>query len=128
MRRCLTCGTRTTGSRCRACTRPKGRGSTRAWRKLRELVLARDGYRCTYRDANGRCETTRPLHVDHIVPVAHGGTDDPTNLRTLCREHNLHRGTRDTSPPTCAACHAQPVRLAGTRCPTCRANPASPDL
>lgn len=26
--------------------------------------------------------------VDHIVPVKDGGTDDPTNLRTLC--HDCH--------------------------------------
>jgi 5-methylcytosine-specific restriction endonuclease McrA len=31
--------------------------------------------------------------VDHVVPVIDGGTDDPANLRALCREHNLARRT-----------------------------------
>jgi 5-methylcytosine-specific restriction enzyme A len=78
-------------------------GSTRGWRKLRPLVLARDGYRCTHRDPHGRrCEYVEPpgtvtpsrLHVDHITPRARGGTDDLANLATLCRTHNLRKGAR----------------------------------
>jgi hypothetical protein len=26
--------------------------------------------------------------VDHIRPVSVGGTDDPANLRAVCRRHN----------------------------------------
>jgi 5-methylcytosine-specific restriction protein A len=32
-----------------------------------------------------RCGTTEDLTVDHIIPKSMGGTDDPSNLRTLCR-------------------------------------------
>ena len=70
-------------------------GSTRGWRKLRGEILARDGHRCTHVDPVGRrCRATVNLHVDHVVPVARGGTDDPANLRTLCARHNLAKGAR----------------------------------
>ena len=85
----------TAGSRCeehRLAWRP-GRGSTYQWRRLRERILRRDGYRCTYTDDNGRCRERDRLHVDHIIPVSLGGTDDPINLRVLCEYHNLSKGT-----------------------------------
>ncbi len=28
---------------------------------------------------------------DHIVPLAHGGSDEDSNIRSLCREHHLMR-------------------------------------
>jgi 5-methylcytosine-specific restriction endonuclease McrA len=32
-------------------------------------------------------------HVDHIVPKRQGGTDEVTNLRTLCAScHSRHEG------------------------------------
>jgi 5-methylcytosine-specific restriction protein A len=35
-------------------------------------------------------------HVDHIVPKAHGGTDDSGNLQTLCRScHSSKTATED---------------------------------
>jgi len=39
-------------------------------------------------------DTGNPLTVDHLVPKAAGGSDDPGNLRTLCRRHNSAKGTR----------------------------------
>jgi 5-methylcytosine-specific restriction endonuclease McrA len=35
-----------------------------------------------------RCEETIRLNVDHIKPVARGGSNDITNLRLLCAKHN----------------------------------------
>jgi len=47
----------------------------------RKRILQRDDYRCQL------CQGTRcgnhPLHVDHRVPVAEGGTHDDTNLWAL---------------------------------------------
>lgn len=61
----------------------------------RDAVFARDHSQCTYVGAGGRrCGETRRLHVDHIVPVAHGGTHDGTNLRLLCAQHNQFEAER----------------------------------
>lgn len=81
LRRCLRhCGALIrSGSYCAAC-RPRN-GSTRDWRRLRAQILALDGYRCK------KCGDPA-VEVDHIRPVADGGTDYPSNLRSLC--HNCH--------------------------------------
>jgi 5-methylcytosine-specific restriction endonuclease McrA len=36
------------------------------------------------------------LHIEHIVPKIHGGTDDPHNLVLACIDCNLHKGTNLT--------------------------------
>jgi HNH endonuclease len=36
------------------------------------------------------------LHIEHIVPKIHGGTDDPENLALACIDCNLHKGTNLT--------------------------------
>ena len=55
----------------------------------REKVLMRDQYQCTYVGNNGvRCNATRHLQFDHVVPFARGGGHDPENLRLLCAAHN----------------------------------------
>jgi len=55
----------------------------------RRAVAARSQCRCEYVGANGkRCDETAFLEIDHVVPVARGGTSDPSNLRHLCRAHN----------------------------------------
>lgn len=60
-------------------------GSTRAWRRLRARVLARDGHRCQ------RCGKPA-THADHILPKAAGGTDHIDNLEALCAQCNLAKG------------------------------------
>ena len=55
----------------------------------RTRILTRDGYRCV------KCGRTPPevmLHIDHIVPVDDGGSDDADNLITCCEEDNLGKG------------------------------------
>lgn len=76
-------------------------GSTRAWRRVRLLVLERDGWRCQLPadDGAGLC-LAWASHVDHITARAHGGTDEPANLRAACARHNLARGTGDRAPAT----------------------------
>jgi 5-methylcytosine-specific restriction enzyme A len=54
------------------------RGSTRRWRRLREKVLRRDGYRCV------RCDAPLPLEVDHVNGDPHDNR--LSNLETLCRD------------------------------------------
>ena len=59
-------------------------------RKLRHFVFNRDGYKCKECGATNE-ETT--LHIDHIKPVAKGGTNDPSNLQILCEKCNLAKHT-----------------------------------
>lgn len=58
----------------------------RAWmavqRKIRPVVLARDGFRCQY------CGSAKDLEIDHIVPIARGGWNNMSNLQVLCRPCN----------------------------------------
>jgi len=61
-------------------------------RKLRLLILERDGYRCCL---CGRTAKETKLEVDHKIPVAKGGTDSLNNLWTLCIDCN--RGKSDLS-------------------------------
>lgn len=59
--------------------------------KLRHEVLQRDGYRC--RECGASKEDTQ-LEIDHIIPVAEGGTNDISNLQTLCKACNRAKYTR----------------------------------
>jgi hypothetical protein len=53
-------------------------------------VLSRDHFRCRY---CGRDARDTVLEVDHVVPIAKGGTDSMENLATACIECN--RSKRD---------------------------------
>lgn len=58
-------------------------------KKARFEVFKRDGFKCMY------CGAHPPsvlLHVDHIHPVAEGGTNDEDNLITACEPCNLGKG------------------------------------
>lgn len=81
---------------------------TSEFRELRLRVLARDSNRCTEcgrGSRNGLHEVgfdqvqvwTDSLQVHHIIPVKEGGTDEETNLRTMCTlcHSAIHRKLRD---------------------------------
>lgn len=59
----------------------QGRGG-RPWRRLRDQVMQRDKHLCQPCKAQGRY--TEATQVDHIVPIAEGGTDDRANLQAIC--------------------------------------------
>lgn len=58
---------------------------------LRNTVFRKSEGRCQFvcPITGQRCECRSLLEVDHIFPVSLGGTNDPQNLRILCRTHNL---------------------------------------
>ena len=57
---------------------------------LRDEVLKRDGYRCSYVSAQGyRCDCPVGLEIDHVIPFSKGGKTDLENLRILCSTHNF---------------------------------------
>jgi hypothetical protein len=51
-----------------------------------DRILTRDGYQCT---APG-CGARKNLEIHHIVRRSRGGSDDPSNLTTLCVVHHRH--------------------------------------
>lgn len=54
-----------------------------------ELVRRAEG-QCMYRAPDGsRCEAKGMLEIDHRVPHSLGGSDDISNLRILCKVHNM---------------------------------------
>lgn len=58
---------------------------------LRHEVFKRDRYRCVECGATNK--DTR-LHIDHILPVSCGGSNELDNLQTLCEECNLAKSDR----------------------------------
>lgn len=54
-------------------------------------IFKRDGFRCVY---CGATPVQKELRVDHIQPVAKGGTDDPSNLATACFDCNAGKAAR----------------------------------
>ena len=63
------------------------------WRRLRLMVLERDGHLCQLRGP--RC-TMKATEVDHIVPLADGGDwYEPVNLRASCKPCNAGRMMRE---------------------------------
>lgn len=54
-------------------------------RRLRFEILRRDGHTCRYCGAKAPDVT---LTVDHVIPVALGGGDEPSNLVTACAACN----------------------------------------
>ena len=54
------------------------------WKVLREA-----GFACQACGA-----TDAPMHVDHIVPRARGGGNEPENLQALCQKCNIRKGDK----------------------------------
>jgi hypothetical protein len=51
-------------------------------------VMHRAGWRCQYEHQGRRCTSSYRLQIDHIIPIAQGGSNELPNLRALCRTHN----------------------------------------
>lgn len=69
------------------------RGYDWAWVKKREAILRRD---------NGLCQPCLEAHrvtsgndVDHKVPKAEGGSDDDSNLQTICDDCHKTKRARE---------------------------------
>jgi len=61
-------------------------------KSIRHEVFKRDNYRCL--ECNASKDDGVVLHVDHIIPVAQGGSDELDNLQTLCQDCNLAKSNR----------------------------------
>ena len=66
---------------------------------VRRAVWRRCGGACCYQDplTGVTCGSTHLVQIDHIVPLAQGGSDDISNLRLRCAVHNRRRDPRCAS-------------------------------
>lgn len=68
-------------------------------KRLRYEILRRDDNTCRY------CGGKAPdvvLTVDHVIPVALGGSDDPTNLVAACKDCNAGKTSSSPDAPLVA--------------------------
>lgn len=72
--------------------------------QLRNEILERNGFTCQLCGAGpGDIDPFNPnrkvrLHIDHVIPISQGGTDDKDNLRVLCSACN--QGRSNVQPPS----------------------------
>lgn len=58
---------------------------------VRFSIFSRDQYQCRY---CGRQSDVVELVIDHVIPVAQGGTNDVENLLTACRDCNAGKAAK----------------------------------
>lgn len=68
-------------------------GYGRAWEILRARILKRDKYLCQTCLRQGIA--TEAKAVDHIKAKAFGGTDEETNLESICKQCHLIKTARE---------------------------------
>ena len=86
------------------------KGAQKDFYNVKAYVLHRDGYKCQ----SGRQGKHSPkLHVHHKVFRAHGGSDEPSNLVTLCAtcHDDLHAGTFNLKVKRSRTRHATEVGI-----------------
>lgn len=72
--------------------------------QLRNAILERNGFTCQLCGAGaGDLDPFNPnrnvrLHIDHIIPISQGGTNDKDNLRVLCSACNQSKA--NVQPPS----------------------------
>jgi hypothetical protein len=75
-----------------------------------KAVQARDRGQCAQCGTSLHLELAEDEHIDHIVPLAVGGTNDLSNLQLLCAPCNLSKGkqqidVRSSVPPYLRSAH-----------------------
>lgn len=62
--------------------------------EVRDYVFKRDRHQC--QDCGEQSPAVK-LQIDHVIPLAKGGSNDLSNLQTLCERCNFAKGDR-TNP------------------------------
>ena len=65
---------------------------------VRREVWKRDGGRCAFVGAAGRCSEEAFLEFHHVMPFADGGLATTTNIELRCRAHNVYESDRIFKP------------------------------
>ncbi|WP_329390114.1 HNH endonuclease [Streptomyces sp. NBC_01716] len=78
-------------------------------KRLRYEILRRDSHTCRY---CGATAPDVPLRVDHVTPVALGGTDTPDNLVTSCEPCNSGKSSATVDSAVVAAVTDDALRWA----------------
>lgn len=69
-----------------------GRLPQAEWRAIRRAVIERDGPACAY------CGALPDVpHIDHVVPLASGGTNSLDNLTVACGPCNKSKGAKSVA-------------------------------
>lgn len=56
--------------------------------EVRKYVFQRDRCQC---QSCGKTQEKTNLEIDHIIPLSNGGSNDISNLQTLCRRCNQRK-------------------------------------
>ena len=64
--------------------------------QIRAQVRERARNACEYCHLHQDDSPLAALHIEHIIPSIHGGSDDIDNLALACIDCNLHKGTNLT--------------------------------
>lgn len=80
-------------------------------KRTRYEVLRRDGHRCRYCGTSAGEGAT--LTVDHVIPVALGGSDKPDNLVAACKDCNAGKASANPDAEAVAQVSAEAMRWQG---------------
>ena len=69
-----------------------GRKRQRIPREIRLEIARAQDWKCYY---GGSPIGRRSFHIDHLKPVAKGGSNERSNLVACCRKHNLQKSDKD---------------------------------
>lgn len=69
----------------------KNKKRGRISKSIRHEVFKRDNYKCV---ECGASKENIGLHIDHILPISQGGSDELDNLQTLCETCNIAKSNR----------------------------------
>ena len=67
---------------------------------VRRAVWMRDGGRCGFVGAQGRCQETGLLQFHHVVPFAAGGKATADGIELRCAAHNKYEAEQYFNPPS----------------------------
>ncbi|WP_299020921.1 RNA-guided endonuclease IscB [uncultured Photobacterium sp.] len=93
-------------------------GAQKDYYNVKAYVLHRDGYMC---QSGRKVKHSTKLHVHHKVFRSQGGTDTPSNLKTLCEDcHNdLHAGKFELKGKKSKTKHATEIGIIKSRLKQC---------